>query len=92
MIAPTQLEDAELLDVVRRLRSYMITIDNVHHVLGQSQLMDDDTIKQQSASLLVDAPELNTRVSALLRSIEASKQYRSMVKKYNLTEEMDEED
>lgn len=82
-----KLEDAELLDAVRRVRSYMITIDNVHHVLTKLQLMDDKVIVDQSMSLLGDAPDLNMRISLLLRSVESSKQYRAMIRKFNINEE-----
>lgn len=87
---PEVLEDADLLDSVRRLRSYMATLDNVHHVLTQVQLMDDPTVQSQATQLLNDTPDVNMRVSQLLRSIENSKQYRNMVKKYNIN--LDEED
>lgn len=81
------LSNAELLDSVRRLRTYMITMDNVHHVLTQAEGMDDDTVAEMAKTLLVEAPAMNAKVSLLLRTIEATKQYRDMLKTYNLNDE-----
>lgn len=83
----TALTDAELLDSVRRLRSYMITMDNVHHVLNQVESIDDPTVSKLASATILDVPTINTKVSLMLRTIEASKQYRDMLKKYNMKEE-----
>lgn len=81
------LSNAELLDAVRRLRTYMITLDNVHHVLTQTEGMDDDAVADMATSLLVEAPATNAKISLILRTIEATKQYRDMLKTYNLKDE-----
>lgn len=75
---------AELLDVVRRLRSYVATIDNIHQVFYIVNDIDDTTIRDNATKLLADIPAFNTRVSKLLKQIEASKQYRDMAKKFNM--------
>jgi hypothetical protein len=85
-----KLTDADLLDVVRRLRSYMSTMDNVDNTLNLAQDIDDPTIVKQVQALLVDIPPITLRCAHVLRAVEATKQYREMIKKYNLTE--DDED
>lgn len=86
------LADSDLLDVVRRLRSYMATMDNVHNTLNLVQEMDDEQIKKDAKSLLLDVPGVNTRVSMLLRTIESSRAYRDMVKKFNMQQEQESEE
>lgn len=85
------LPDAELLDVVRRLRGYMTTMDNVHHMLNLAQEMDDPAVIKQAQSLQVDIPTINLRVAQTLRAIEGSRQYRDMVKKFHIAPEAEAE-
>lgn len=86
------IPDSDLLDVVRRLRSYMSTMDNVHNTLNMAQEIEDDQIRRDSKSLLLDIPTLNTRVSTLLRTIESSRSYRDMIKKFNMKQEQETEE
>lgn len=82
-----KLSDADLLDIVRRLRSYMSATDNVHNTLNMAQDIDDPTVIKQIQSLLVDIPPVTLRCAQALRGIEATRQYRDMTKKFNITDE-----
>lgn len=86
------ISDADLLDAVRRLRSYMSTMDNVHGVLNMVQDMDDQAIVKPIQSLIIDVPPVNLRIAHTLRAIENSRQYRDMTKKFNLQQDEDNGD
>lgn len=86
-----KLSDADLLDIVRRMRTYMATVDNIHSVLNIAQDVDDPVIVKQIQTLLVDIPPINLKVAQVLRAIEACRPYRDMIKKFNIKEE-DEDD
>lgn len=86
------LSDADLLDIVRRLRLYMSTIDNVHQALNLAQDMDDEKIVKEIKSLIIDIPSLNLRVSGVLRNIENTRAYRDMLRKFSARHNEDEEE
>jgi DNA-binding transcriptional MerR regulator len=86
------LTDAALLDIVRRLRSYVVTVDNIHFILDSLKEIDDVTIVKQTMELSEQAPIVNTKVSQLLRQIENSKTYRNMLHKFNLEHTEDKGD
>jgi DNA-binding transcriptional MerR regulator len=86
------LTDAALLDIVRRLRSYVVTVDNIHFILDSLKEIDDVTIVKQTMELSEQAPIVNTKVSQLLRQIENSKTYRMMLHKFNLEHTEDKGD
>jgi hypothetical protein len=81
------LSDAEILDVVRRIRTYLATMDNCHLVLGLAQNIDDKNIVDQVTKLAPDLINVGGRMSQVLRQIETSKPYREMLKKFNIKEE-----
>ena len=83
------LTNAELLDIVRRLRNYMSTIDNIHTTLNSVLQIDDVTISTKTSALLSTVAGTNAQIAQLLRQIEASKSYRDMAKKFNIKEEED---
>jgi hypothetical protein len=87
------ISDAEILDIVRRLRSYMTTLDNCHLVINGLTNIDDTVICANVEELLPELLSTNKKVSSTLKLIENSKAYRDMLKKFNLKEELgDEED
>ena len=77
------ISDSELLDIVRRLRSYIATTDNVHYIANASRKLDDISLSTDIVELLSDIQKTNMRIIKLLRKIESDKQYRAMLKKYN---------
>ena len=81
------LSNSELLDAVRRLRSYMSTLDNIHCVLSSVKNMDDVNITAAANDLLSIVPDINMKVSKLLRLIESSRSYRDMAKQFRMTNE-----
>lgn len=84
------ITDPDLLDIVRRLRNYMVAFDNVNVVLEKTLDIDDATISDPIHQLIPDVVSSARNISAVLKKIESSRQYRDLVKRYNLEEEQDE--
>lgn len=84
--------DADILDIVRRLRTYMMTLDNCHLVLNGLANIEDEAIAREVEDVLPGIQTTALRVSKVLKSVEASKGYRDMLKKFNMKEETEEED
>ena len=81
------ISNAELLDIIRRLRSYVATLDNIHSVLNIAKESDDVQVAMAAKDLIDHTPPVATKVSMLLRKIESSKAYREVVRSFNLKEE-----
>ena len=78
------ISDAELLDVVRRLRTYMITIDGTHIVFNKGLAIGDQNIESSIGSLLPELSKTGQKISQTLKLIENSKQYRDLIRKFHL--------
>ncbi len=87
----TSITDADILDTVRRLRSYMSTLDNVHTVLGNMEYIGDASISGSVSGLLPKVINTSKEISITLKLIENSKSYRDMLKNYNMEDEEDNE-
>lgn len=86
------LTNAEMLDIVRRMRTYMSALDNCHLLVNGLSDIDDATIKTNVSALLPDMFSLNKRISTALKLIENSKGYREMLKSFNIKEDEREEE
>lgn len=80
------IPNAELLDIIRKLRTYTATLDNVHNVLRTTKESDDQQIVDMATELLNITPQIATKTAMLLRKIESSKSYREIVKTFNIKE------
>ena len=78
------ITDADMLDTVRKLRSYMSTLDNVHQVLGNMEYIGDSLISGSVTTLLPQVINSGKQISITLKLIENSKNYRDMLKNYNM--------
>ncbi len=78
------ITDADMLDTVRKLRSYMSTLDNVHQVLGNMEYIGDSAISGSVTTLLPQVINTGKQISITLKLIENSKNYRDMLKNYNM--------
>lgn len=77
------ITDAELLDIVRRLRTYVSSMDNVHHILTTIGKFDD-VVPMDITPLTTDISNINARVIKLLKAIESSRAYKDMVVKFTM--------
>jgi hypothetical protein len=79
------IEDADLLDFVRKLRSYLSVLDNSHLVIDKLSVADIDDQVRNTSSMLMPQLRLTTGMLAdVLKYIENTRQYKSMARKYNL--------
>lgn len=85
------ITDADLLDTVRKLRSYMSTLDNVHQVLGNMEYIGDGSISGSVTTLLPKVINTSKEISITLKLIENSKSYRDMLKNFNMDGDTDDE-
>lgn len=83
--------DADILDSVRRLRTYMMTLDNSHLVLNGLASIEDEAIANEVKEVLPVIQGTALRISKVLKAVEASKGYRDMLKKFNMKEETEED-
>jgi len=81
------ISDAELLDVVRRLRQYLVALDNCQFMSEQLSRIDDGIVRTNISTLIPTMTETSRMVNILLKNIEASKPYRNMTKHFNLKED-----
>lgn len=81
------ITDAELLDVVRRLRTYMTTIDSCHMVFTKGVDVGDPTVTTNVNTLLPEIHKTGQKISQTLKIIENSKRYRDMLRKFNMKED-----
>ena len=83
------ITDADILDVIRKLRLNLAALDNNHHLMNMLFTLDDQAIILEAKSIQPDIAALAQRLSVLLRNIEATKSFKLMVKNYNIQEEED---
>ncbi len=75
------VSDANLLDIVRRLRTYMSTLDNCHLAIIQTRELDDEMV--EIADSTVESVRIAaSKISNILKVIESTRQYKEMVRKY----------
>jgi hypothetical protein len=77
------VSDADLLDIVRRLRTYMSTMDNCHLTILQAKNVDNE-IGQMVDETIESVRCAAGEISNILKVIESTKQYKEMVKKYTI--------
>lgn len=90
MQTTTSITDADILDTVRRLRTYMSTLDNCHQVLGNMEYIGDAAISGNVRTLLPEVISTSKKISVTLKLIENSKSYRDMLKNFNMDDDLDE--
>lgn len=76
--------NAEILDIVRRLRTYMMTLDNSHLVLNGLASIEDEIIANEVKDVLPVVQGTALKISKVLKAVEASKGYRDMLKTFNM--------
>jgi hypothetical protein len=86
------LSDADLLDAVRKLRANLSALDNVHvtlDLLKPGEVEEDFQGEIGSKALLrqKEIRAVTAELTSLLHRLEATKQYKAMLRKYNISEE-----
>jgi hypothetical protein len=83
------LTDADILDIVRKLRTYTSLLDNCHQVLDNLSYIGDIQISSSVSEVLPDIINTTKKISTVLKLLENSKNYKDMVKHFN-TGDLDE--
>lgn len=74
--------EAELLDVVKKLRQYTNALDNAHFLAGKIKILKDSALTHLATKVMVDVDEAAAGMANLLRHIEGSVSYRDVVRKF----------
>jgi hypothetical protein len=74
--------EADVLDVVRRLRKTVNDLDNCNFLINKVKELHDPTIEHIAEKTVVRVAATSKSVTALLKHVEANKQYRDIVKRY----------
>jgi hypothetical protein len=77
------ITDADILDIVRKLRTYTSLLDNCHCVLDSLSYVGNAQISEGVADVLPDIINTTQKISLVLKNIENSKNYRDMLKHFN---------
>ena len=81
------IENSDLLDVVRKLRTYMSQTDGLHKSIETLDTFDDKSVRDELNPTLQSVYSLGKNLSVVLKHIENSKQFREMLKSYNMEQE-----
>lgn len=88
--AMMSVSDAEILDTVRKLRQYVTSMDNSYTVMDRLIKIDDAQIQDTLKNVMPKISSVAKEISVTLKSIENSRPYRDMVRKFNIEDEDDE--
>lgn len=84
------MDDSEVLDTVRKLRNYIVNVDNTHLILTKLDKFNDVVISETASALMPELISVNSKISALLKQIEISRPYKDMAKRFNIEVSNDE--
>lgn len=85
-----QSSNAIMLDVVRKIRSYMSVLDAAHLAAETAKDINDPAITTEAQTLQSSIEALNTNISRFLKTLEGSRIYKDMVLSYNIDDNDDE--
>jgi hypothetical protein len=77
-----QVSDADILDVVRKLRQYTNSLDNVHWLIAKIEAINDPQLSALANKVMLQVDEAGAQAANLLKHVEGNKTYRDIVKKY----------
>jgi hypothetical protein len=80
------MTDAEILEIVRRLRTYMSTYDNCFQTLSSVAYIGDAQISANVKILLPKIISTAKEISNTLKQIEGSRGYKDMLRHFNMEE------
>lgn len=74
--------EADILDIVKRLRQFTNALDNVHWLADKLELLQDPALTTMANRTMGQIDEAGAQSANLLKHVEGSKAYRDIVKKY----------
>ena len=81
--------DVDMIDVVRRLRQQLATLDTCDWLVDKVKHMEDPVINTLSSEVYARVNHASSTVAVLLKHLENSKGYRDILKKYRVKEDTD---
>lgn len=83
------LSDPDLLAIVRKMRQNMSALDNIHTLTISLSKISDKNVVDSTYVLLPKLSNIAQDIAEVLKLIEATKQYRDMIKNYGLEDSND---
>ena len=77
-----QVSETDLIDIVKRLRSHINQLDNIHFLANKCNIIQDNVVNISINNIVVGSDELANNTAKFLRLIESSDLYKSILKKY----------
>jgi hypothetical protein len=85
------IDDADLLDSVRKLRTYMSNMDNCHVTLGKVSTIEEKVVADTILGVMPKILDTSNEIYQALKIVENSSLFKDMVRKFNIQEEDDDE-
>lgn len=77
-----ETQEADILDVVRRLRLFTNTLDNLHWLSSKIETLHDPLLTALAEKVMVQVDEAAAQTANLLKHVEGNRAYRDIVKKF----------
>jgi hypothetical protein len=78
----SNMNEADLLDVVRRLRQNVAILDSCDWLVDKVKLLDNQLLNNLADEVYARVNHSATSIATLLKHIENNQQYRDIIKKY----------
>ncbi len=85
-----QISDVDMIDVVRRLRTSLTTLDTCDWLVDKVKNLEDPVINTLSTEVYARINHASSTIAVLLKHLENSKVYRDILKKYRVKDEPEE--
>ena len=83
------LNDVDMIDVVRRLRQQLSSLDTCDWLVDKVKHMEDPVISTLSSEVYARVNHASTTLAVLLKHVENSKSYRDILKKYKVKDDLE---
>jgi hypothetical protein len=86
----SNISEADLIDMVRRLRQNVALLDTCNWLVDRVKLIQDPLLNALADEVYARVNQSATTVATLLKHLENNRQYREIVKQYKSAEYSDE--
>ena len=84
-----QPNDVDMIDVVRRLRKELASLDTCDWLVDKVKNMEDPVINTLSSEVYARINHASSTIAVLLKHLENSKIYRDILRKYRVRDDSD---
>lgn len=78
----SQVNEVDLLDVVKRLRGHINNLDNSNLLATKLRQFDDPALTLMAERIAIEIDNVAASAANLLKHVENSQQYRDIVRRY----------